>query len=280
MLLVIVLFVLPAKSCRVEEEVKEEGLFLSLNLSTNDSFQTTVDLIQSLETVTEYGVQIVEQNIITELHSIVIKDSSGHYSIDNQYNRIRFYQNVSNEEKEDIINIDTREPKGNTDDELERLYYNLTEHSFESVVNSNGEEISNGYYNLLKTIQGGKFSSPFQKLLNYSIFFPDYELFEGETWNKEVYLKEDELSITGDTKYTLENWDSTFAYIKVKSHLNGRYLFFSEAMQVEVEKSGSLIVERTSGLIQEGVIEQKIKWHDHDINENRFIGTVKFSVKK
>lgn len=219
---------------------------------------------------------LIDQNIEFRLLSEIVKDSSGLYKITNQYQKLHFSQSQTDDEQEDLMVIDTDEMQSDGHGtELEKYYYQLIQSTFLTYMDKNGQEVLSELDEMNKRIGGEKFTSPFQKMFQYGVFFPDYLLGKKDVWHKEISLKNDQIVVTGNTRYQLETWDKELVYIQMRSQLKGRHVGFDVGGQIDVEKSGVIVLYRATGWIKEATIDQSIKWLDINTNENRLLGQIK-----
>lgn len=262
-------------SCK-EKRTSPDEILLELKLKEGQKYITEMEISQSMEADVNGVFSLIDQSIEFKLSSEVVKDSSELYKISNQYRRLYFSQSQSDDEKEDLMTIDTDGMQSETlETELEKYYYELIQNAFLTYMDKNGLEVSSELDEMNKRIGGDKFTSPFQKMFQYGVFFPDYILERKDVWHKEVSLKNDQIVVTGNTRYQLETWDKELVYIQMRSQLKGRHIGFDVNGQIDVEKSGIIILYRATGWIKEATIDQSIKWLDINTNENRLLGQIK-----
>lgn len=261
-------------ACKEEKKSKDE-ILLKLQLKEGQSYVTEMNITQSMEADVNGVFSLIDQEIDFQLLYGVLKDSAGLYKINNQYQRILLHQSQSDDEKEDLMVINTGEELLGDGSELEKYYYRLVKQSFLTYMDKNGQEVSSELDEMNKRIGGAKFTSPFQKMFQYGVFFPDYQLEEKDVWHKEVSVKDSQIVVTGNTRYQLETWDDDLVYIQMRSNLKGRHIGFDVGGQIDVEKSGVFILYRKNGWIKEATIDQSVKWLDANANENRLLGQVK-----
>ncbi len=258
-----------------EEKKNQNEILLKLQLKEGQSYVTEMSITQSMEADVNGVFSLIDQEIDFQLLSDVLKDSSGLYKVNNQYQRIQLNQSQSDDEKEDLMLINTGEELLGEGTELEKYYYQLVKQSFLTYMDKNGQEVSSGLDEMNKRIGGAKFTSPFQKMFQYGVFFPDYQLEEKDVWHKEISIKDSQIVVTGNTRYQLETWDDELVYIQMTSNLKGRHIGFDVGGQIDVEKSGVFILYRKNGWIKEATIDQSVKWLDVNANENRLLGQIK-----
>lgn len=262
-------------SCK-EKRASQDEILLELKLREGQKYITEMEISQSMEADVNGIFSLIDQNIEFRLISEIVKDSSGLYKISNQYKKLYFSQSQTDDEKEDLMVIDTDEMQSETQKtELERYYYELIHHAFLTYMDKNGQEVMSELDEINKKIGGEKFTSPFQKMFQYGVFFPDYVLEKKDVWHKEVSLKNEQIIVTGNTRYQLETWDKELVYIQMRSQLKGRHVGFDVGGQIDVEKSGVIVLYRSTGWVKEATIDQSIKWLDINTNENRLLGQIK-----
>lgn len=261
-------------SCK-EEKKNQDEILLKLQLKEGQSYVTEMNITQSMEADVNGVFSLIDQEIDFQLLSGVLKDSGGLYKVNNQYQRIQLSQSQSDDEKEDLMLINTAEELLGEGSDLEKYYYKLVKQSFLTYMDKNGQEVSSELDEMNKRIGGAKFTSPFQKMFQYGVFFPDYQLEEKDVWHKEISMKDSQIVVTGNTRYQLETWDDDLVYIQMRSNLKGRHIGFDVGGQIDVEKSGVFILYRKNGWIKEATIDQSVKWLDANANENRLLGQIK-----
>lgn len=265
-------------SCKEKVEIDEDEILLKVKLEEGAAYLSEIIYSQSMVMDDEGLYTIIEQDAKFWINSYVINESLGNFTISNQYDRIRLDQTISNEEKESLTQIDTKETLPINETELEKYFRRLIQEKYLIVLNQNSEEIESEFNEKIKAIGGGKFTSSFQKALEFHPYFPDYLLAEKDTWHKEISIIDKGVSITGHTKYQLERWDSSYAYISIKSQLNGRSNTLNKDELFEVEKTGQLIIDRATGLISKAVIDQRIQWLDGSIEKKKLLASIKINT--
>lgn len=264
-----------------EEVKKTDEILLQLNLKEGDQFASKMTIEQSMEADVNGLFSLIDQTLEFNWTSEVIKDSSKYYTIQHQYQKVYLSQNQSDDEKEEAMVIDTDELKTMLPtSELEKYYDQLTKFSFLTVMNQEGQEISSTLDSLNKKIGGEQFTSPFQSMFQYGVYFPDYVLKEKDVWYKEISIKNAQIVVTGNIRYQLETWDDEVVYIQMRSQLKGRHVGFDVGGQIDVEKNGLITVYRQSGWIKEANLEQIVKWLDINSNENRLLGQIHIVSEK
>jgi hypothetical protein len=267
------LFFLILSSCK-EKSTSVDEIILKFQPSKGQKYITEMQISQSMEADINGAFSLIDQNLEFKIQSDILKDSSGFFKIENQYLKLKMSQSQSNEENEDVQSIDTDDPKEGSSSELENYYYQLKSSKYQTMLDSRGQEISSNLDEVNKKIGGQKFSSPFQKMFQYGVFFPDYPLKEKEVWYNEVSIRDSQIVITGNTRYQLETWDDELVYINVLSRLKGRYVGFNNGGQMDIEKTGTIIIYRNTGWTKDAKIEQKISWLDATTNENKLLGNI------
>lgn len=251
-----------------------DEIILKFEPSVGQEYVTDMQINQSMEADVNGVFTLIDQNFEFKLLSIILQDSSGFFKIKNQYLGLKMNQSQSDEEQEEIQSIDTDEEKWGSGTELENYYYLLKSSIYQTILDSSGQEISSDLEELNKKIGGQKFSSPFQKMFQYGVFFPDYPLKEKDVWYNEIAIRDSLIVITGNTRYQLETWDDELVYINISSRLKGRYVGFGNSGQMDVEKNGNIIIYKKTGWTKDAKIEQKISWIDDQTNENKLIGDI------
>jgi hypothetical protein len=267
------LFFLILSSCK-EKSTSVDEIILKFQPSKGQKYITEMQISQSMEADINGAFSLIDQNLEFKIQSDILKDSSGFFKIENQYLKLKMSQSQSNEENEDVQSIDTDDPKEGSSSELENYYYLLKSSKYQTMLDSRGQEISSNLDEVNKKIGGQKFSSPFQKMFQYGVFFPDYALKEKEVWYNEVSIRDSQIVITGNTRYQLETWDDELVYINILSRLKGRYVGFNNGGQMDIEKTGTIIIYRNTGWTKDAKIEQKISWLDATTNENKLLGNI------
>lgn len=257
-----------------EREAPIDEIILRFQPEKGQKFITEMQINQSMEADVNGAFTLIDQTLEFKLLSKILQDSSGFFKIENQYLRLVMSQSQSDEENEDIQSIDTDDEQWGSSTELEKYYYLLKSSFYETVINSSGKEISSNLDEVNKKIGGQKFSSPFQKMFQYGVFFPDYALKEKDVWYNEVSIRDSQVVITGNTRYKIETWDDELVYINISSRLKGRYVGFNNGGQMDVEKTGNIVIYRKTGWTKDAKIEQKISWIDNQTNENKLIGDI------
>lgn len=257
-----------------EREAPIDEIILRFQPEKGQKFITEMQINQSMEADVNGAFTLIDQTLEFKLLSKILQDSSGFFKIENQYLRLVMSQSQSDEENEDIQSIDTDDEQWGSSTELEKYYYLLKSSFYETVINSSGKEISSNLDEVNKKIGGQKFSSPFQKMFQYGVFFPDYALKEKDVWYNEVSIRDSQVVITGNTRYKIETWDDELVYINISSRLKGRYVGFNNGGQMDVEKTGNIVIYRKTGWTKDAKIEQKISWIDDQTNENKLIGDI------
>lgn len=257
-----------------EREAPIDEIILRFQPEKGQKFITEMQINQSMEADVNGAFTLIDQTLEFKLLSKILQDSSGFFKIENQYLRLVMSQSQSDEENEDIQSIDTDDEQWGSSTELEKYYYLLKSSFYETVINSSGKEISSNLDEVNKKIGGQKFSSPFQKMFQYGVFFPDYALKEKDVWYNEVSIRDSQVVITGNTRYKIETWDEELVYINISSRLKGRYVGFNNGGQMDVEKTGNIVIYRKTGWTKDAKIEQKISWIDDQTNENKLIGDI------
>lgn len=267
------LFFLLVSSCK-ENSISKDEIILKFHPSKGQEFITEMQINQSMEADINGTFSLIDQNLEFKIQSNIIQDSAGFFKIENQYLSLKMSQSQSNDENEDVQSIDTDETKEESSNELENYYYLLKSTTYQTILDSSGQEISSNLDEINKKIGGEKFSSPFQKMFQYGVFFPDYALKEKEVWYNEVSIRDSQIVITGNTRYQLETWDDELVYINISSRLKGRYVGFNKGGQMDIEKTGTIVIYRNTGWSKEAKIEQKISWLDANTNENKLLGNI------
>lgn len=267
------LFFLILSSCK-EKSTSVDEIILKFQPSKGQKYITEMQISQSMEADINGAFSLIDQNLEFKIQSNILKDSSGFFKIENQYLKLKMSQSQSNEENEEVQSIDTDDPKEGSSSELENYYYRLKSSKYQTMLDSSGQEISSNLDEVNKKIGGQKFSSPFQKMFQYGVFFPDYALKEKEVWYNEISIRDSQIVITGNTRYQLETWDDELVYINVLSRLKGRYVGFNNGGQMDIEKTGTIIIYRNTGWTKDAKIEQKISWLDATTNENKLLGNI------
>jgi hypothetical protein len=267
------LFFLILSSCK-EKSTSVDEIILKFQPSKGQKYITEMQISQSMEADINGAFSLIDQNLEFKIQSDILKDSSGFFKIENQYLKLKMSQSQSNEENEDVQSIDTDDPKEGSSSELENYYYLLKFSKYQTMLDSRGQEISSNLDEVNKKIGGQKFSSPFQKMFQYGVFFPDYALKEKEVWYNEISIRDSQIVITGNTRYQLETWDDELVYINILSRLKGRYVGFNNGGQMDIEKTGTIIIYRNTGWTKDAKIEQKISWLDATTNENKLLGNI------
>lgn len=267
------LFFLILSSCK-EKSTSVDEIILKFQPSKGQKYITEMQISQSMEADINGAFSLIDQNLEFKIQSNILKDSSGFFKIENQYLKLKMSQSQSNEENEDVQSIDTDDPKEGSSSELENYYYLLKSSKYQTMLDSRGQEISSNLDEVNKKIGGQKFSSPFQKMFQYGVFFPDYALKEKEVWYNEISIRDSQIVITGNTRYQLETWDDELVYINILSRLKGRYVGFNNGGQMDIEKTGTIIIYRNTGWTKDAKIEQKISWLDATTNENKLLGNI------
>jgi hypothetical protein len=267
------LFFLILSSCK-EKSTSVDEIILKFQPLKGQKYITEMQISQSMEADINGAFSLIDQNLEFKIQSDILKDSSGFFKIENQYLKLKMSQSQSNEENEDVQSIDTDDPKEGSSSELENYYYQLKSSKYQTMLDSRGQEISSNLDEVNKKIGGQKFSSPFQKMFQYGVFFPDYPLKEKEVWYNEVSIRDSQIVITGNTRYQLETWDDELVYINILSRLKGRYVGFNNGGQMDIEKTGTIIIYRNTGWTKDAKIEQKISWLDATTNENKLLGNI------
>jgi hypothetical protein len=260
-------------SCK-EKSTSVDEIILKFQPSKGQKYITEMQISQSMEADINGAFSLIDQNLEFKIQSDILKDSSGFFKIENQYLKLKMSQSQSNEENEDVQSIDTDDPKEGSSSELENYYYLLKFSKYQTMLDSRGQEISSNLDEVNKKIGGQKFSSPFQKMFQYGVFFPDYALKEKEVWYNEISIRDSQIVITGNTRYQLETWDDELVYINILSRLKGRYVGFNNGGQMDIEKTGTIIIYRNTGWTKDAKIEQKISWLDATTNENKLLGNI------
>ncbi len=267
------LFFLILSSCK-EKSTSVDEIILKFQPSKGQKYITEMQISQSMEADINGAFSLIDQNLEFKIQSDILKDSSGFFKIENQYLKLKMSQSQSNEENEDVQSIDTDDPKEGSSSELENYYYLLKSSKYQTMLDSRGQEISSNLDEVNKKIGGQKFSSPFQKMFQYGVFFPDYPLKEKEVWYNEVSIRDSQIVITGNTRFQLETWDDELVYINILSRLKGRYVGFNNGGQMDIEMTGTIIIYRNTGWTKDAKIEQKISWLDATTNENKLLGNI------
>ena len=267
------LFFLILSSCK-EKSTSVDEIILKFQPSKGQKYITEMQISQSMEADINGAFSLIDQNLEFKIQSDILKDSSGFFKIENQYLKLKMSQSQSNEENEEVQSIDTDDPKEGSSSELENYYYRLKSSKYQTMLDSRGQEISSNLDEVNKKIGGQKFSSPFQKMFQYGVFFPDYALKEKEVWYNEISIRDSQIVITGNTRYQLETWDDELVYINILSRLKGRYVGFNNGGQMDIEKTGTIIIYRNTGWTKDAKIEQKISWLDATTNENKLLGNI------
>ena len=267
------LFFLILSSCK-EKSTSVDEIILKFQPSKGQKYITEMQISQSMEVDINGAFSLIDQNLEFKIQSDILKDSSGFFKIENQYLKLKMSQSQSNEENEDVQSIDTDDPKEGSSSELENYYYLLKFSKYQTMLDSRGQEISSNLDEVNKKIGGQKFSSPFQKMFQYGVFFPDYALKEKEVWYNEISIRDSQIVITGNTRYQLETWDDELVSINILSRLKGRYVGFNNGGQMDIEKTGTIIIYRNTGWTKDAKIEQKISWLDATTNENKLLGNI------
>ncbi len=260
-------------ACKEQKGAVDE-IFLKFQPTKGQQFITEMQINQSMEADINGAFSLIDQSLEFKLLSDILQDSSGIFTIENQYLRLKMSQSQSDEENEDIQSIDTDDPASENSSELENYYYLLKSSPYLTKVNQRGNEIYSNLEEINNKIGGKKFTSPFQKMFQYGVFYPDYSLKEKEVWYNEVSIRDSQVVISGNTRYQLETWDEEFVYINIYSRLKGRHVGFVSGGQIDIEKSGTMTVFKKSGWIKEANIEQKISWIDNNTNENKLLGDI------
>lgn len=265
-------------SCK-EKEVKTDEIILQLDVQKGQKWLSKMSVSQSMEADVNGVFSLIDQNIDFEWMTDMVRDSADIFIFNNQYQKIILTQSQSDDEKEDLMVIDTDELSRTQtfNSELEKYYYQLTKFAYQSQMNRRGEEIKSDLDNLNKMIGGHQFTSPFQSMFQYGVFFPDYALKEKDVWYKEVYFNNEQILISGNVRYQLQTWDDEVAYIQIRSLLKGRHTGFDVEGQIDVEKTGIITIDRSSGWMMAADLEQSVKWLDINSNENRLLGQIKIS---
>lgn len=267
-------------SCK-EERKKTNEILLQLDLKVGQKFSTQMTIEQSMEADVNGVFSLIDQSLEFNWQSEIVKDSSKNYWIQQQYQKIYLSQNQSDDEKEEAMVINTDELKSiGTTTDLEKYYLQLTQHAYLTQMNERGQEISSTLDSLNHKIGGEQFTSPFQSMFQYGVFFPDYLLKEKDVWFKEISIKNEKIVVTGNIRYQLETWDDDVVYIQMRSQLKGRHVGFDLGGQIDVEKTGLITIYRNSGWIKEANIEQSVKWLDINANENRLLGQINILSEK
>lgn len=222
---------------------------------------------------------LVDQEIELQLASQVIAKSDDVFTLKNQYRRVKLLQTYSNEEEKEVLEIDTHKELVQSLSPIEKYYYRLIEHDFETQINSKGEEFYSGLKALNEKIQGDEFGSIFQTLFKFSPSYPNYFIEVGDTWHTEVAIQEHEVSITGNEKYLLKDWNDSIAYVGYESHLESRNITFVQNDRYQVNKTGSFIVDRKTGMVLKAEVEQELMIEDSAMEVKKLIGNLKVKVQ-
>lgn len=220
---------------------------------------------------------LIDQEISFELLAEVEKDSSGIYFISNTYQKLQLHQSQSDEENQEITSIDTDEDNSNFQNALEKYYYQLKNKNFHTQMNTKGQEIYSDLNVLTQSLGGQQFTSPFQKMFEYGVTFPDYSLKAKDVWYNEISVNDSVIVISGNVRYQLETWDNESIYIRMKAHLKGRYVGFNLGSQIFVDKEGTIELYKNTGWLKKASVEQIVSWIDDNTNENKLIGDIEIT---
>ncbi|MCO5248318.1 MAG: DUF6263 family protein [Chitinophagales bacterium] len=268
-------------SCKGRDKT-DKGLFLELNLHSGQKFETQISINQGMESSDDESMYVTEQNLEFHLLSEIVQDSSNVYSIKNQYKRFQLFQSVLKDENEDIVSIDTKnfQSIGDCQNDFERFYYQMTKDSFISKVRKNYDEIENGLDVLIKNAKGDKFTSPYQLLFSYFIYYPDYYVDDKEEWLKEINITQNKVHITGNIKYQLQTWNDENVYIKMSANLNAKENTLDFSKKTDVQQMGLITVSRKTFWLKEMDIEQNVTWYNEDGDSYQLSGNVKIKSKE
>lgn len=270
------MLILTCTSCR-EVKKPNDQIFLKLQLLQGQKFQTAINMTQSMEADVNGVFSLIDQEISFELLAEVEKDSSGIYFISNTYQKLQLHQSQSDEENQEITSIDTDEDNSNFQNALEKYYYQLKNKNFHTQMNTKGQEIYSDLNVLTQSLGGQQFTSPFQKMFEYGVTFPDYSLKAKDVWYNEISVNDSVIVISGNVRYQLETWDNESIYIRMKAHLKGRYVGFNLGSQIFVDKEGTIELYKNTGWLKKASVEQIVSWIDDNTNENKLIGDIEIT---
>lgn len=261
---------------------KKDEIYLRLNISEGQKYSSQMTIEQSMEADVNGIFTLIDQILEFHWDTEMLKDSADLFVLQHQYQKIYLSQSESNDSTEQTMVIDTDEldVEESYHTELEKYYFQLTQHFYQTFLDKSGQEIYSDLDSLNKKIGGEQFTSPFQSMFQYGVFFPDYVLKEKDVWYKEISIKNEKIVVSGNIRYQLQTWDDDVVYIQMKSHLKGRHVGFEIGGQIDVEKSGLFTLDIKTGWIQKADIEQSVKWLDINSNENRLIGEIHITSEK
>lgn len=282
--ILLIAFVLMFSSCK-EETVKEDHIFLELNLSEGESYSLTMEMEQDLQASAGAEQAFVEQYFRFDIESeIEASEEARIYQLRNKYQRIVMQQRIEYEEAEVINYLDTEDPSTAeiSDKKLLQYYLNLLEWPYQSRMDRQGNILFSDINEINEKAGGKEFSSPYQSLFTYGIIYPGYALDILDKWDKEINFRDSSISVTGLMNYQLEAFDEERALISISGRIKAVQKGMQASGKMELEQEGKIWVWIKSGWIKDADIQQKIKYIDAaNPSEPRVIeGTVKIRGKQ
>jgi hypothetical protein len=271
-------------SCK-EKAVKEDQIFLELNLSAGEKYFLTMEMEQDLQAGSGIEQAFVEQYFRFDIESTIETSDEAHiYLLSNKYRRIVMQQRIEYEDAETINYVDTDDPSAAeiSDKKLFQYYLNLLEWPYQSRMDRQGNILFSDINEVNEKAGGKEFSSPYQSLFTYGIIYPGYALDILDKWDKEINFRDSSVSVTGLMNYQLEAFDEKRALISVSGRIKAVQKGMQAAGKMELEQDGKIWVWIKSGWIKEAEIQQKIKYIDAaNPSEPRIIeGSVKIRGKQ
>jgi hypothetical protein len=282
---ILLFLVVPVISSCKEKAVKEDHIFLELNLAEGEQYSLTMEMEQDLQADAGAEQVFVEQYFRFDIESTIeTSDEARIYQLSNKYRRIVMQQRIEYEETEVINYLDTDDPSTAeiSDKKLLTYYLNLLEWPYQSRMDRQGNILSSDINEINEKAGGKEFSSPYQSLFTYGIIYPGYALDLLDKWDKEINFRDSSVSVTGLMNYQLEAFDDERALISISGRIKAVQKGMQAAGKMELEQEGKIWIWIKSGWIKEADIQQKIKYIDAaNPSEPRIIeGNVKIRGKQ
>lgn len=191
-----------------------------LNLNKGDKFQTTMEMVQEIETESMGQSMNINQTMAFDFDLEVIeKNNQSNFVIKNTYKRIYMKQSMPGMGAMGETELDTDDPsktKGMMGSMMLEQFQKFVGKSFNSEHDSKGKIVKTTLNEMMKDITGEEpKDGGMQDFSGYSISYPEKPIKIGESWTGEVKQNNQGMNMVIKSTYTLKSIKDGIAEIEV-----------------------------------------------------------------